>query len=127
MTVYPYQALEFDAADICTFFQGQGIKLTLQQTEQILAHTVGWPLAVSLLCTRMESKAVLNKALFTEVERDVYDYFDTQLLSHWTPEKQRFLCSMCLFTSFTQKLAARVSGQSNAYAMLDDIMQNSSF
>jgi LuxR family transcriptional regulator, maltose regulon positive regulatory protein len=103
------------------------LALTSAQVTRLHRQCEGWMAGLILLLQRSDiapSAAATGDAQSTQA---LFDYFASEVFAHRPDDAREFLMATALFTGFTDHMAERLTGNSRARAMLDDLVRQHHF
>jgi ATP/maltotriose-dependent transcriptional regulator MalT len=92
--------------------------------ESLHKKTDGWIAGLLLLLNRNSPRASDPEFITPYTPHEVFDYFASELFSNADPELQNFLLRTAILPRMTAKMAAAISGISDAGRILTQMMRN---
>ena len=108
------------------FFEARGISAGPKELDNIYRETQGYPLVLSILARHMLSGEVFGNTVITEIQRELFMYYQEAIYYRLEPDIQRFLLDLAPFEVLNTELAKTVSGNSRAGEMLGKIHKKTS-
>lgn len=103
------------------FFEARGISAGPKELDNIYRETQGYPLVLSILARHMLSGEVFGNTVITEIQRELFMYYQEAIYYRLEPDIRRFLLDLAPFEVLNTELAKMVSGNSRAGEMLGKI------
>ncbi len=108
------------------FFEARGISAGPKELDNIYRETQGYPLVLSILARHMLSGEVFGNTVITEIQRELFMYYQEAIYYRLEPDIRRFLLDLAPFEMLNTELAKTVSGNSRAGEMLGKIHKKTS-
>lgn len=108
------------------FFEARGISAGPKELDNIYRETQGYPLVLSILARHMLSGEVFGNTVITEIQRELFMYYQEAIYYRLEPDIRRFLLDLAPFETLNTELAKTVSGNSRAGEMLGKIHKKTS-
>lgn len=108
------------------FFEARGISAGPKELDNIYRETQGYPLVLSILARHMLSGEVFGNTVITEIQRELFMYYQEAIYYRLEPDIRRFLLDLAPFEVLNTELAKTVSGNSRAGEMLGKIHKKTS-
>ncbi len=137
--VLPGWLLPFQTAGVLAVFSAQDFQLDTEATGRLLlAHhvalsdadltalhqeTQGYPLAVELLAQHLERGEPYNRTTTDGVRRELFLYYEEQVLRPMDPSVRRMLMELSVFDTITPELARIVTGDPRVRERLEGILR----
>lgn len=111
----------FDRTGISSLFHMRGIRLSIDQVEDIFMSTEGWIAAI-----RLQMISYMQTGSFT-VAADIEQLVEHAIWNHLDPEEKNFLLSISVLDSFTEHQAALMSGEEVLTENAQNLLKNNDF
>ena len=108
------------------FFEARGISAGPKELDNIYRETQGYPLVLSILARHMLSGEVFGNTVITEIQRELFMYYQEAIYYRLEPDIRRFLLDLAPFEVLNTELVKTVSGNSRAGEMLGKIHKKTS-
>ncbi|MGL4790226.1 MAG: LuxR C-terminal-related transcriptional regulator [Anaerotignaceae bacterium] len=116
----------FQKQDLQAMADTQGVVLSNDDINSILADTKGFPVALAILFRLLSEKKVYTSTVLSEGRIQLFFYFDEMVYKYLPSEVQIFLVSLSAVNTFNLQLAQMLSGNSRAGEYIVYIQENSS-
>lgn len=113
--------LALDRAEVEGLLQSAGVPLDDGALDAVVEQTEGWPVAVSLVALSIGAatdRQASVAALVAGDDRDVVDYFSSELLLHQPPERLSFLMRTSILERLCAPLCDEVLARDDSASML---------
>ncbi len=120
------KGLMFGREETGKFFEARGISAGSKELDNIYRETKGYPLVLSILARHMSSGEVFGNTVITEIQRELFMYYQEAIYYRLEPDIRRFLLDLAPFETLNTELAKTVSGNSRAGEMLGKIHKKTS-
>lgn len=120
------KGLMFGREETGKFFEARGISAGSKEIDNIYRETKGYPLVLSILARHMLSGEVFGNTVITEIQRELFMYYQEAIYYRLEPDIRRFLLDLAPFEMLNTELAKTVSGNSRAGEMLGKIHKKTS-
>ena len=87
-------------------------------------QTDGWAAGLVLLLKRSAPEQMADGSLDGLAEHEIFDYFVSEVFAEAEPEVQQFLQKTAVFPFMSSEMAAKLTGNSQAEALLSRMSQN---
>lgn len=108
------KALLFDRAATARLLEQNGITPSPTELTAIQVESIGYPLAVSILCRRVAGDIPFSAAVADEVRRELFVHFEEAVYHRFDLPLRRLLLNLAPFEPITPELAKLLSGDSHA-------------
>ena len=92
----------------------------------IMERSMGYPLAMSILCQQMQDGRRYGDAVDADVRRELFVHFRTAVYLRFEPPARRLLLNLAPFEPFDVEFAQILSGNSHAGELLGELQQDTS-
>ena len=92
----------------------------------IMERSMGYPLAMSILCQQMQDGRRYGDAVDADVRRELFVHFRTAVYLRFEPPARRLLLNLVPFEPFDVEFAQILSGNSHAGELLGELQQDTS-
>lgn len=128
MKLIAEEDLSWDEKDIGTFYQkSAGIELTGQQRQEVFRCSRGNLLSIRANCRTCEEHGSYATAYLEQSRHDFEDYIIEQIMQDWDMPLIEFLMKMSFLDSFDASMAEMVTGNTNAYHLLQQTLTIGNF
>ncbi|MDD3229827.1 MAG: LuxR C-terminal-related transcriptional regulator [Oscillospiraceae bacterium] len=124
LRVIDSKALLFDRTATARLLERNGITPTPEELTAIQAESIGYPLAVSLLCDRMAGGVPYSAAMADEVRRALFAYYEEAVYRRFPLPMRHLLLNLAPFEPITSELAVLLSGDNHAGRLLGEIQRD---
>ena len=118
--------LHFDLATTQALLAAREVKADPVEMSAIMRDFKGYPLALDLLCHRLNKAGVYGPEVLTAVMRDLYLYYDEMVFRRFSQPLRTLLVSLAPFERFTLEMARMVSGDPQAGDLLGFMQRDTS-
>lgn len=118
------KALLFDRATTARLLEQSGIIPSPEELTAIQAESIGYPLAVSILCRCMAGGVPFSPAVADEVRRALFIHYEEAVFRRFDLPLRRLLLNLAPFEPITPDLAKLLSGDSHAGELLGQIQRD---
>ena len=128
MKLIAEEDLSWDEKDIGAFYQkSAGIELTEQQRQEVHDRSKGNPLSIRANCKTCEEHGRYAADYLEQSRHDFEDYIIEQIMQDWDMPLIEFLMKMSFLESFDASMAEMVTGNTNAYHLLQQALTIGNF
>jgi len=118
--------LSFDRPASERMLESRGIAVSAAEMTAIQRDMVGYPIAMDILCRKMENGEPYSRQMLADVKRELFVYYDEAVYHRFDlPLRQLLLC-LAPFESFQLELARIVSGEPRAGELLGVVQRDTS-
>ena len=118
--------LVFDLETTRRLFESHDISLSQQDLLAIHRDFKGYPIALTLLVSRLEGSQSYQEISYVEAKHDLFVYFEEVVFSRLPQPTRRLLIACAFLDSFDIDLAKTVSGDSHAGEIISSLLRESS-
>lgn len=126
MTVIGQDKLLLDTAAVQKLMNGNGVTVDAATLHRIQKDMKGYPVAICILCRRLSDGAVYNRALFEQVQRELFLYFDDAVFRRFSVPTRGLLMQLSFFEQFDLHMAQMISGDPDAGECMGCILRDTS-
>jgi len=120
--------LAWTVKDVGTFFiKHSQMELTGKEQQEIHAFSQGNPLSIRSICKICEDHGAYDQTYLQQSWHDFEDYLIEQLMWEWNLALIDFLMHMSFIDEFSVPLAEMVTGNTNAYHLLQEALTIGNF
>ncbi|MDD4849562.1 MAG: LuxR C-terminal-related transcriptional regulator [Gemmiger sp.] len=118
------KALLFDRAATAKLLEQNGIFPAAEELTAIQAESIGYPLAVSILCSCMAGGVPFSAAVADEVRRQLFIHYEEAVYRRFPLPMRQLLLNLAPFEPITPDLAILLSGDGHAGELLGQIQRD---
>ncbi len=119
--------LALTAPELALMSQAEGLQVPAELTDQILERTEGWPAGVRLALMHLIRAGVSAFQSFAGTDRTVAEYLVAEVLQANEPAVRDFLIRTSVCERLNDGLAAAITGEDRAQAMLEGLENRNQF
>ncbi|HEX7954562.1 MAG TPA: BTAD domain-containing putative transcriptional regulator [Burkholderiales bacterium] len=113
-----WKDLKLTADECAAIARASGIR-DVSAINSLLARSGGWAAGLTLMLAAKQSGSVPSDADRLDSRKAVFDYFANELLAKTSERNRAVLLQTALFPQFSAQMAAELTGQDDAGAVLD--------
>ena len=126
MQVFEMKDLMLDQETAEKVLNLAGISPSPAEMSVIMERSMGYPLAMSILCQQMQDGRRYGDAVDADVRRELFVHFRTAVYLRFEPPARRLLLNLVPFEPFDVEFAQILSGNSHAGELLGELQQDTS-
>ena len=121
--------LAFDDTEVAALLQAEGIEVDPADAALLRDRTDGWAAGIRLAALSLRSHAAPERCIagFDGTSAAVASYLDSEVLRRQPDDVRTFLLRTSICSELPVELAARLSGRSDAGAVLDQLVRRQTF
>lgn len=126
MQVFEMKDLMLDQETAEKVLNLAGVSPSPAEMSVIMERSMGYPLAMSILCQQMQDGRRYGDAVDADVRRELFVHFRTAVYLRFEPPARRLLLNLAPFEPFDVEFAQILSGNSHAGELLGELQQDTS-
>ena len=126
MQVFEMKDLMLDQETAEKVLNLAGVSPSPAEMSVIMERSMGYPLAMSILCQQMQDGRHYGDAVDADVRRELFAHFQTAVYLRFEPPVRRLLLNLAPFEPFDVEFAQILSGNSHAGELLGELQQDTS-